>query len=444
MGSSILDYFNGSYSPTADQSNEAAKWSEHLFNQDLQANGGWMGPSSTQGIDAGPSTPAAARVLAEQQSQQAGTRPSIWNMSNLDTPQAGIKAPTYSADGLTQLQNGVVGYNGNDAALKATLGAAGAGEFSYGSTAFGAKSYNDLKNLAQQVGFDSSPYSTTDSLRLGLDNQLKDYFSIAGLSQGWNDQGNARGANKTLYKRVNGQLIPLQTGEYNVREKGNWIQEHPGILAPLGVAAGGLAAMYGGAGAGASGSAAGGSGGASTGAAAAGSAGAGTSGLSGSVANALGLGSQWGALPAWGQGAIQGAGMGGLNSGLRGGNILEGALMGGLTGGVGGGLSSGLQGMGMNSSLAGGLGRMGGNMLGGAIQGQDLGSMFSGGLMNLGLQQAGGALGLNANFGGPGLQGILARLAAQQGGSFLGRQIDPRLAGVGGMAGQGLASLFYR
>lgn len=451
MGSSILDWFSGNYTPSTQQSQEAAKYADDAYMQQTQGgmapgmnvNPWGFGNSSNQGVDAGPTSQAASRALTEYNSQTGPVTQSPWLQQaaagggggNGSTP------PTYSAAGLGQMGNGVINYTGNDPALRATLGAAGAGDITYGTAAFGANNYASMQNLANQLGFDTSGYKTTDSLRIALDDQLKDYFMVNGLSQGWNNTGDARGANGTLYQRVDGQLRPVSTQAYTAPEKGNWIQEHPGILAPLGVAAGGLAAMYSGAGAAGSGAAASGTSGAAT---TAGAAGAGTGGISGSIANALGLGSQWGALPAWGQGAISNAVMGGLNSGLRGGNILEGAALGGISGGVGGGISSGLTGAGVGSGLAGAAGRLGGGLAAGLAGGNtNLAGMLQSGVINAGMGYAGNQLGLGSGLPTDNSLGaIMARLAAQQGGSYLAEQLDPRLRGLGGQAGSSLATLF--
>lgn len=457
MGSSILDWFNGNYTPSTQQSQEAAKYADDAYMQQTQGgmapganvNPWGFGNSSNQGVDAGPTNQAASRALTEYNSQTGPVTQSPWltqgSAAQGTAGRSGATPPSYSAQGLGQMGNGVINYTGNDPALRSTLNAAGAGDMTYGTAAFGANNYSSMQNLANQIGFDTSGYKTTDSLRIALDDRLKDYFMVKGLSQGWNDTGNARGANGTLYQRQGDQLNPVSTMGYVQPDKGNWVQEHPGILAPLGVAAGGLAAMYSAPAAGASGGAAT-AGGASTGAAAAGTAGAGagTSGISGAIANGLGLGSQWGALPAWGQGAISGATMGGAQAGIRGGNILQGALMGGLSGGVGGGITSGLGDAGVNSSLAGAAGRLGGGVVAGLAGGNtNLAGLLQNGVINAGAGYAGQQLGL----GGVAptdnsLGAIMARLAAQQGGSYLAEQLDPRLRGLGGQAGGSLAALF--
>ncbi len=157
-------------------------------------------------------------------------------------------------------------------------------------------------------------------------------------------------------------------------------------------------AAAGAAGAGAAGAAGGGAaaGGLAGGTAAAGAGAAGGS-LAGSIASGLGLGPQWAALSAVQKAAVLGALQGGATGGLSGGGIkgvLKGALTGGLTGGAGawaapaiasatglapwaskalasagiGGLSSGLQ---------------GGNALRGAIS-SGVGSLVGSGLTNAG------------------------------------------------------------
>lgn len=330
-----------------------------------------------------------------------------WDFSNGGlTQQEGIKAPTYSSAGATYnpitqdyLMTGAI-----DPALQMTLGAAGAGKFRSGVGAFlspmgnnafqgtnnsalGGSSYadTDMNDLAKKFGLDSGGRSGLD-LQSYLNDQLKDYASIQGMSQGWNPTNDARGANATIYRNVNGQFVPVQTQGYHAREQGSYVQENPGVLAPFAVLGAGLAA-------GAAGGAAAGSGGAASGAGAAGgTAGAAgsSSGWLGSLANYAGLGSQYGALPGYAQAGLQGAVQGAATSGISGGNPLQGALLGGLGGGLSPVVNSGLSGLGglpsyatnaLGSAGVGALttGLSGGNPLVGAV-GAGVGSGVGGGL----------------------------------------------------------------
>lgn len=346
---------------------------------------------------------AAAAPAAQATLPAASGHIGEWDFSNGGlTQQQGIKAPTY---------NGM-----NDPALAMTLQAGGQGMMSSGLGAFlsptgnnyfnaannditGKARYNmsDMQNLASGFGWDTSQYKDPLQLQDYLDNQLKDYSTIRGLSEGWNPTGDARGANSTIYKNVNGQLVPYQTNGFHAREVGGYIKENPGVLAPLGVAAGGLLAAYaGGAGAGAA------AGGASGAAPAAGAAGAtaapASTGWLGSLANYAGLGSQFGALPGYAQAGLQGALQGSLTSAATGGNPLMGALTGGLTGGLTPGVNSALSGLGglpgyaTNAIGAGGLGALtqgisGGNPLMGALGGS-VSSGIGGGLAANGVNPA--------------------------------------------------------
>ena len=376
-----------------------------------------------------------------------------WSFSNNAPTQAsGLTAPTYN-NVFTPFLGGEY-MTGYDPALATTLSAAGAGGLKSGLAAFlqptsnmslggtggtssdGAMySDDDMNALAKQMGIDTQGKSGLELQQL-LSPATQNYMSISGLSEGWNPTGNARGANDVLYQIQGDKVVPLQQGQnYNAPTTGGFLAQNPGILAPLAVVGGGLAAAYLGAGAAAGGAAEGGAAGGgaagtagagATGAGAAGAAGAGgagTTGLSGSIANALGLGSQWGALPAWGQGAITGSLGGGLNAGLSGQNIIRGMAMGGLTGGLGavaGPAISSLTGMpgwagsavgsagiggltgGWKGALAGGLGSLANTGLGGGALGS-LGSKLVG--YGLGGLMGGGAGGAGAGSSAGGLSG---------------------------------------
>ncbi len=350
-------------------------------------------------------------------------------------------APVYSSAGLTnQLVQPWDNTPGNrsqpysvnpgsvDPGLWTTLNAASAGSIDRGANAFLGGGFNpwtqesggpegmgqapanqaqqigDLFSTAQRLGIDTSQYSQNpgtnnlwgersgerDAMQLydDLNQHTKDYVSVGGLSNGWSGGGNAMG-NRTIYREQDGQLLPVSRPRafMNNPDNGFFSRDFRDMMMTVGLPAlGGVFAAP----------AAAGSGGAS---------------MAGSAANAVGLGSQWASLPAWAQQAATGAAQGALTSGLQGGNPLQGALTGGVTGGAGGAATGLIGSMGlpawanqaMSGAFRGGLGAMmgGGNAIGGALQG--------------------------------GLGGL--------GGAY-GRSIDPRLMGVGNMAGRTLASLF--
>jgi hypothetical protein len=375
--------------------------------------------------------------------------------------QSDIKAPTYKDPFVDFLGSNYYDKNNLDPALAMTLNAGRSGGMVSGIGAFlpsannndfqaansalqGGSRYNDtdMKGLAKSMGIDVGDKSGAD-LENTLNSQLKDYVTIGGMSAGWNPTGDPRQANGTLYKRENGQLVPYQTTSYSAPETSHgFIADHPGILMPLAVVGGGLLAGAAGFGAGASAGA-----GEATAAGASGAGGAGTAGLSGSIANALGLGAQWGALPAWGQAAITGAAQGGLRAGLGGGNIIKGMAMGGLTGGLGswaGPAISGLTGLpGWAGSALGsaGIGGLTGGWKG--ALGAGLGSLANTGLGGGALGQLGSRLtgmGLNAAFGG-GSGGSSGGSGPASGASNgLGQGVGGATAS-GGSGGTGLAGL---
>lgn len=374
-------------------------------------------------------------------------------------------APVFSAGGLNQNMatpyrqvGGVTSLNPNtqanpgslDRALGTTLSAGGAGWMDRGANAFlggafnpwtremggpdgessapanAGQSLDQLFNTAQSLGMDTSGYSRNlggagirgersgerDAMSLydDLNRHTQDYVSVGGLSQGWSG-GPANTASRTIYKEVDGKLLPVTRPTYrgNNPDNGFFSQEFKDAMMTVGSAAlGGWMAAPAAAGSTAAGAAAGGT-------AAAGAAGGTAAGTAGSIAsqaaNALGLGSQWAAMPAWGQQALTGALRGGLTSAVGGGNPLQGALSGGL-----GGATSGMF-NGIGGSM--GLPQWASQGLGGALQG--------------GLSSAVG----NGNL----LQGMLGGGMGGLGGAF-GSSVDPRLAGFGRLAGRGLANLY--
>lgn len=372
-------------------------------------------------------------------------------------------APIFSAGGITQSlaqpyrgmggvilpqAEGATNPGSLDPALQTTLSAGGAGWMDRGANAFLGGGFNpwgyetgssegervapanqgqsldQLFNTAEALGLNTSGYSRNagsmglrgersgerDAMQLydDLNRHTRDYVSVGGLSSGWSG-GPANTASRTIYREVDGRLLPVTRPQFrgNNQDTGFFSNEFKDAMMTVGSAAlGGWMAAPAAAGSTAAG-AAGGAGAAGAGAGAATNA----SALGGSLANSLGLGSQWAALPGWGQQAVTGALRGGLTSAIGGGNPLQGALSGGLGGGTSGMFN------GIGSSL---------NLPSWAAQG--LGGALQGGL--------GAALqGRNP------LQGLLGGGLGGLGGAF-GRQIDPRLAGLGSMAGRGLAHLF--
>lgn len=253
----------------------------------------------------------------------------------------------------TQRVQGAPSYDLNTAAgqglLGMTMGAGNAGADLNGVNAFspnynlysaqdqfGRYQYNvdPLKNLAQQIGYDTSGYNLdpyanggkdSGQLFADLNNKLKDYHYISGLSQGWNPQGGARGADRTLYlNNGNNVLNPVTSPvDYTAREKGNWFQENPEFVSALSV----MLPAFGG-----------------------------WAGLAGQAAGAAG--------------ASMGLGTTGLGAlGTAAANAAGGAAMGAATGGTKGALTS------LAGSAGGYLGNMAGSALGNyGSQGAQLGS----------------------------------------------------------------------
>ena len=375
--------------------------------------------------------------------------------------QKGLSAPTYKDPFVDFLGSNYYNKDMLDPALAMTLNAGGAGNMQSGLSAFipyagnnqfnamgaegqGGSLYNDgdMQNLAKSMGIDVGDKTGLD-LQNALNSQLKDYVQIGGMSAGWNPTGDVRGANQTLYKRQDGQLVPIQqSSNYSAPEKGSYVSDNPWVLAPLAVIGGGLAATYLGAGAAGAGGGITGTGGASgmaaygAGAAPGAFATAGTGslgvgagygaggylgagGLAGSTAygglgSMGGGGSMFGSVGDWynslskyQQQALQG----GVKSGLISGGDPRAMATGALTGGIGG-LASGWLGdlgapgwlAGVGGKLAGGLTSMGlGAALGGGSAG-GAGRGSGGGSGGAGAASAsGGAGGLSGGIGGPAL-----------------------------------------
>lgn len=262
-------------------------------------------------------------------------------------------------------------------------------------------------------GYDNNTYDAYSLYKNGLDQYLKDYVNVSGMSSGWDGTtGDPRSAASTVYKNQDNVLTPYSDPTlYHARERGSWAQENQdGVMAAL-ILGGGflggsaLAAAGAGGGAGAAAGATAAEGAGATGATAAGGAGAGTGGLSGTLS---GLQGWYAGLPSYAQGALSGAAQGGLSSGLQGKNILQGALTGGLTGG---------------------LGAWGGAALAGAT---GMPAWAAKGIVSAGT----GALGAGLS-GGDWQRGALAGgLGSLAGSGLSGAGVNPTLAGkLGGMAG---------
>lgn len=383
-------------------------------------------------------------------------------MTGLPQQIQGSNAPIYSTAGLTS--PGTL-----DPALRATITGKNDGYLSNGVNAFlggayqptmtqtnGIQSENtsnsgELFNLAKQFGMNTSGYGNFDdaaqyryqnnaqnqaladnfyktlgmanpgavngvltngdgskgttSLQADMNNQLKDYYNVAGQSGGWDGSGNTNALKSTIYKdNGQGQLVPVSTPHDYAANPSGYFKSGPGqdLLSALST----VAPAFGG-----------------------------VAGLANMAAPTA-------------VGAMQGAIGTTLTNGLL--NGVGNWALGGGNGGLGG-LGTSLLG-----SAAGSIGSAAGNSMLGS--GQGLGSLFSG-AGTIGQSPAaafGGAIGrVNPLLGGAssflagaGGNGISAQSLGQAGaglaGSYLGRQLDPRLQGLGGQAGASLANLFYR
>ena len=262
-----------------------------------------------------------------------------WQFENGGLAQGNVgNAPTYDDVFNTFLGQTYFAPGKYDPALAMTLNAGGQGSLKSGLDAFIAHGSDnttnpldnavqtgyrtqDLKDLATGFGIDPN----SENLEQVLRDKTKDYYGIGGMSSGWNPTGDARQGNMTLYQRQDGKLVPIQTNTGVYPEKGSWLQENPGILAPLGVLTGGLAygALAGGAAAAGGGAAAA----AGTGAGITGTAGASSAAAYGAMPAAWGGFAGSTGLGAAGLGAGYGAGLGvygGLGAGYLGGSALAG------------------------------------------------------------------------------------------------------------------------
>lgn len=157
-----------------------------------------------------------------------------------------------------------------DPTLNAMMNTAGHGRARSGVQAFLGDNYNltqqaqgsddptnltyntqPLLNLAQQTGFDTSRYtldpsqqringqrnaSGIEALYADLNNQLKDYASIQGISN-WQGRSDPRAATHTIYRREGDRLNAVSpTMEYRQRETGGGLLQDPEFMAAMSVA----------------------------------------------------------------------------------------------------------------------------------------------------------------------------------------------------------------
>lgn len=345
-------------------------------------------------------------------------------------------APTYSANGLGGNTNAA------DPALAQTLLAGNAGGLLNGINAFaggGFMPYSSettnnpgqynvtdnrwmLDQVADATGYQgdrnwyngATPYSSTGLS--SLQDSLKNYYGIAGMSNGWDGSANPRSSAMTLYQRdpSTNMLNPITAPRsYTSAENPGWAKGQGAetltalsMMLPIFGGAGGLL------GAGASGTL---------------SAGAGL-GATNALAGAIGTGATNALVNAGTQYALSG-GAGGTQ-GLLG--SLGGALL-GAAGNSAFGNSGGLGSM-FDGSGAASLGSTYNPMSG---MNQIMNSTGLGGTM------LGGASGLFSALGGGGFNAnTLQQAGGSLAGQYLGRQIDPRLQGLGGTAGRTLANLY--
>lgn len=302
---------------------------------------------------------------------------------------------------------------------------------------------NTYKQLAQYMGINTADPSWKQQV---LD-QSNNYAMVKGMIGG----DTPRDSKQILYQKgQDGRWNPILNYDWHEREKGSWWSEGGKmIMVPLSIAAGGAlstlgqagnaaaagggitgtggalgTAAYGGAGLG---STLGTAGTGSLGAGLAGAAGTGSTiatgagvagGLGGTLANAVGLGQEYAALPGYAQQGISGALQGAGQSALQGQNPLEGALTGGLMGAVNPAISGAIKDLGLGQTLTGALSGAargglsgllgGGNPLTGALLG-GLGGTTSGGLSQLGASS--------------GLANTAGQLVSRVGGNYLQEQI---------------------
>ena len=397
--------------------------------------------------------------LAAYQQQVSQGAENVYDFSGYNTNITGL--PTLGANAFDNWQS--------DPFLNRMVNTAGKGAIYQGLGAL----LGGTQNLGAVTGvtgsFDPSQYSST--LSDATYKKLAQYMGVDTTSPDWKQQVLQNSSNYAMVKgmigseadpRLSSQILykkgadgwnPILNKNWHERKQGSWWDEGGSmIMVPLSIVAGGLGAAAAGGGAagaagaggitgtaGASGAAAYGAGAlgstlgtagtASLGAGLAGAAGTGSAltaagaagaagGLGGTLANAIGMGSEYAALPSWAQSGISGALQGAGQSALSGGNPLEGALTGGLGGAISPAIGGAVKDLGLNQTLSGALsgaasggirGLLGGsNPLTGALLG-GVGGLASGGASQLGASS--------------GASGMLGNLARQGTSTFLQNQI---------------------
>lgn len=364
---------------------------------------GWQAPTvapNTPNYGAIPDMQAGSTYTSEGGYQAPVTTPQDLNylerfgdLSQMWNPMSGVQGiQNLALDAFTQDEQGNWLTNMNNPFVNTTMNTAGYGKFRSGLDAFlnpsndifqlgGAmrgsqQAMDTYKGIAQQLGIDPNDPDLINKVKKAASS----FVSLEGM--GGQDPNDPRKNTRTLYMNTGKEWMPVSSQNWTQREKGSYIQEHPGVLVPLSIVAGGLAA--------------GAAGGASAGAAGAG----GSTSLAGQIANALGMGGQFSSLPTWLQTGLSGALQGAGQSAITNGNPLQGAL----TGGVGGALSpvvgGAIKDLGLGSTVTGGLtgATMGGlnslvsgsNPLTGALLG-GAGGLTSGGVNALGGNAAAGS-----------------------------------------------------
>lgn len=362
----------------------------------------------------------------------SGARAMNGQQFDLPTADTGSKAPTYSTAG--------IGTAAMDPALRATLTAGGQGTMAQGVNAFLGSSYTpytqggtsgeggfgssidnsqQLFNLAKSIGYDTTGYTNdpahVNMLYSNLNDKLKDYYNVNGLSSGWTGSGDPRGASSTMYIKQGDQLIPTNWGSNgysaptssSINRASN--MEQLAALSSVLPVFGGVGGILG---AGTAGTL---------------SAGAGL-GLTNGLASAIGTGATNALVNAGTSYALSG-GQGGMGSVL-------GSLGGSLAGAAGNSLLGNQNGLGSMFNTAG-AGAMGSSY-----------NPYSGFNSMAGSYGLGGLSPYTSLFGAMGGGGINAQNLTQAGaglaGGYLGQQLDPRLRGLGSQAGSSLANLLYR
>lgn len=160
-----------------------------------------------------------------------------------------------------------------DEALRQTLTSGRAGSFDRGAAAFlgaGAqpwqspgetesggitdhgwvrdrdKQIDQLFQTAAGLGMNTNGYSrdvgpssmggerTSNDIRAlydDLNQHTKDYYGVSGMSSGWDGSSNPRSASRTLYRNVNGTLLPASNPQHYVAPRtGGWARQNQDVL----------------------------------------------------------------------------------------------------------------------------------------------------------------------------------------------------------------------